>query len=232
MLYAINRVKKSRGREIMKVLVVGANGQIGKHLVSLIQESESLTARAMIREQEQASYFENLGAETAVVDLEDDIDAIAKAAKDVDAIVFTAGSGPHTGKDKTIMVDLDGAVKTIEAAKNANVKRFVMISSFDTTREAIQGASSSFAPYVIAKHYADEWLRDTNLDYTIIHPGALTNDKGTGKIEAASTVERGEVPREDIARVIAACLENGATIGKEFQVVGGATLVKDAIDSL
>lgn len=217
---------------MVKVLVVGANGQIGKHLVSLIQESESLTAKAMIREQEQASYFEKLGAETAVVDLEDDIDAIAKAAEDVDAVVFTAGSGPHTGKDKTIMVDLDGAVKTIEAAKVANVKRFVMISSFDTTREAIQEAPSSFAPYVIAKHYADEWLRDTDLDYTIIHPGALTNDKGTGKIEAASAVERGEVPREDIARVIAACLENEATIGKEFQVVGGSTSVKDAVDSL
>src|SRR5699024_446303 len=143
----------------------------------------------MIRDEEQASYFENLGAEPVVVDLEDDIDAIEKAAEDADAVVFTAGSGPHTGKDKTIMGDPDGAVKTIEAAKVANVKRFVMISSFDTTREDIQEASSSFAPYVIAKHYADEWLRDTELDYTIIHPGLLTNDNGTGNIRAGEKVE-------------------------------------------
>ncbi|MRG87558.1 SDR family oxidoreductase [Salinibacillus xinjiangensis] len=216
----------------MKVLVVGANGQIGKHLVSFIQESDSLDARAMIRKQEQASFFENLGAETAVVDLEDDIDAIAKAAEGVDAIVFTAGSGPHTGKDKTIMIDLDGAVKTIEAAKVAGVKRFVMVSSFDTTREAIQSAPESFAPYVAAKHYADEWLKRTDLDYTIVQPGALTNDEGKGQVQAAPRVDRGEVPREDVARVIVAALENEKTIGKQFQVVTGNTPIKEAVASV
>lgn len=181
----------------MKVLVVGANGQIGKHLVRFIQENDNLEARAMIRKQEQASFFEDLGAETAVVDLEDDIDTIAKAAEGVDVVVFTAGSGGHTGKDKTIMIDLDGAVKTIEAAKAADVKRFVMISSFDTTRNAIQEANENFAPYVVAKHYADEWLKATDLDYTIIHPGLLTNDEGTGMVNAAPEVSRDEVPRED-----------------------------------
>jgi len=216
----------------MKVLVVGANGQIGKQLVTFIQDSEKLEARAMIRQKEQGLFFENLGAETAVVDLEDDVDAIAKAAEGVDAIVFTAGSGPHTGKDKTIMIDLDGAVKTIEAAKAAGVKRFIMISSYDTTRKAIQESPSSFAPYVIAKHYADEWLRDTDLDYTIIHPGILTNDQGTGKVNAAPTVDRGEVPREDVAKVIVATLENDSTIGKEFQVVAGNDPVDEAIRSL
>jgi len=190
----------------MKVLVVGANGQIGKHLVSMIQASENLEAKAMIRKPEQASFFENVGAETVVVDLEDDTTPILKAVKGADAVVFTAGSGPHTGKDKTLLIDLDGAVKTIKATEIANVKRFIMISSFDTTRKAIQAASSSFAPYVVAKHYADEKLRDTNLDYTIIHPGRLTNDKGIGKVTAASTVERDTIPREDVASVILACL--------------------------
>src|SRR5699024_12641606 len=89
------------------------------------------------------------------------------------------GSVPHTGKDRTILVDLDGAVKSIEAAKRANVTRFTMISALDTTREAIQSASDSFAPYVVAKHYAHEWLRATDLQHTIIHPGRLTNDEGT-----------------------------------------------------
>ncbi|MGP4074930.1 SDR family oxidoreductase [Halobacillus sp. K22] len=216
----------------MKVLVVGANGQIGKHLVSTIQESDNLEAKAMIRKQEQASFFEDKGAETVVVDLEDDVETITKAAEGVDAIVFTAGSGPHTGPDKTVLIDLDGAVKTIEAAKAAGVKRYVMISSFDTTREAIQSAPSSFAPYVVAKHYADDWLRRTDLDHTIIHPGRLTNDEGTGQVEAASKVERGEVPREDVANVIAATLEDDSTIGKEFQVVSGTNMIKEAIKSL
>ncbi|SFB29201.1 NAD(P)H-binding [Lentibacillus halodurans] len=216
----------------MRILVVGANGQIGKHLVSFIEDSDSLEAKAMIRNAEQASFFEDLGAETAVVDLEQDIETIAAAADGIDAIVFTAGSGPNTGKDKTIMVDLDGAVKTIEAAKAAGVKRFIMVSSFDTRRKAIQEAPSSFAPYVAAKHYADEWLRGTDLDYTIIHPGLLTNDEGTGLIEAGSEVEMGEIPREDVANVIVASLENDTTIGKEFQVVGGTKRIKEAIDSM
>ncbi|WP_407270303.1 SDR family oxidoreductase [Radiobacillus sp. PE A8.2] len=216
----------------MKILVVGANGQIGKHLVGLIQDSENHTARAMIRKQEQASYFEQLGAETAVVDLEEGIEDIAKAADGVNAIVFTAGSGPHTGKDKTILIDLDGAVKTIEAAKLAKVKRFIMVSSFDTSREAIQAAPSAFAPYVAAKHYADEWLKATDLDYTIIHPGALTNEDGTGQVEVATEVERGEVPREDVAAVIFGSLDNNTTIGKEFQVVSGTSPLNEAVKSI
>ncbi|SHN30161.1 SDR family oxidoreductase [Gracilibacillus kekensis] len=216
----------------MKILVVGANGQIGKHLVKLIQENENLEAKAMIRKEEQASYFKDLGAEVAIVDLEDEIEEIAKAAEGVDAIVFTAGSGPKTGKDKTLMIDLDGAVKTIEAAKKANVKRYVMVSSFDTSREAIQSAPEAFAPYVVAKHYADDWLRNTNLDYTIVHPGGLTNDPGKNQVQLAEKVERGQVPREDVARVIVAALENDSTIGKAFQVVEGNTSVEDAIKSV
>ncbi|SEN72263.1 NAD(P)H-binding [Amphibacillus marinus] len=216
----------------MKVLIIGANGQIGKHLVKLMQETESIHAKAMIRKEEQAAYFNNLGAETVLVDLEGEIEQIAAAANDVDAIVFTAGSGPKTGKDKTIMVDLDGAVKTIEAAKVAGVQRYIMISSFDTTRTAIQEAPESFAPYVVAKHYADEWLRATNLDHTIIHPGMLTNDEGTGQVTLANTVEVGEVAREDIALVILETLKQDSTIGKEFQVVGGTTPIAEAIQSI
>ncbi len=216
----------------MKVLVVGANGQIGKHLVSMIQNSDNLEAKAMIRKQEQSAFFEDLGAETVLVDLEDDTSAIEKAFDDVDAVVFTAGSGSHTGPDKTMLIDLDGAVKTIKATQLAGVKRFIMISSFDTTREAIQAASSSFAPYVVAKHYADEKLRATDLDYTIIHPGLLTNDAGKGTVNAAPTVERDEVPREDVAHVILTCLEEVSTIGKEFQVVTGQKQIKDAIKAL
>lgn len=216
----------------MKVLVVGSNGQIGKHLVSLLQDSNNFEAKAMIRKQEQVSYFEDLGAETALVDLEGEIENIAKAAEGVDAVVFTAGSGGHTGKDKTVMIDLDGAVKTVEAAKQAGVKRFVMISSFDTRRKAIQEANESFAPYVAAKHYADEWLKNTDLDYTIIHPGYLTNDEGNGEVTFGTDVEAGKVPREDIARTIIASLENDSTVGKEFQVVGGDMSISEAIKSV
>ncbi|WP_182200934.1 SDR family oxidoreductase [Paraliobacillus salinarum] len=216
----------------MKILVVGANGQIGKHLVAKIQDTDGLQAKAMIRKQEQASYFKELGAESVLVDLEDGIEKIEEAAKDVDAVVFTAGSGPNTGKDKTILIDLDGAVKTIEATKRAGVNRFVMVSSFDTTREAIQSSPPSFSPYVVAKHYADEWLKRTDLAYTIIHPGRLTNDKGLGKVELGEKVERGEIPREDVAEVILEALQNEKTIRKGFQIVTGNKSIKDAVEDL
>ncbi|TGB01417.1 SDR family oxidoreductase [Halobacillus salinus] len=216
----------------MKVLVVGANGQVGKHLVKFIQETDDMEAKAMIRKEEQASYFKDLGAEPVIVDLEDDPENVAKAFDGVDAVVFTAGSGPNTGPDKTMMIDLDAAVKTIEAAKSKGVKRYVMVSSFDTTREAIQSAPESFAPYVAAKHYADDWLRRTDLDYTIVHPGGLTNDEGNGKVEAAETVARGEIAREDVARVLLETLKNKSTTGKEFQVVSGSTSIEDALKSL
>lgn len=216
----------------MKVLVIGANGQIGKQLVGMIQNSENLTAKAMIRHQEQATYFEELGAEVVLCDLEADTPVIAEAMKDVDAVVFTAGSGPHTGADKTLLIDLDGAVKTIKAAIASHVQRFIMVSSFDTTRQAIQEASASFAPYVVAKHYADEKLRATNLDYTIVHPGLLTNDTGIGTIEAAATVGRNEIPRADVASVLLACLQTDTTIGKEFQVVTGNKSIQEAVQAL
>mgnify|MGYP002510031240 CR=1 FL=1 len=216
----------------MRVLIVGANGQVGKHLITYMQNHEEIKAVAMIRDEAQADFFNKIGAETVVADLEDDVDAIAKAAAGCDAIVFTAGSGPHTGKDKTLLIDLDGAVKTMQAAEQANIKRYIMISSFDTRRAAIQEASDSFAPYVVAKHYADEWLRSTDLDYTIIHPGLLTNDEANGKITAASTVGRDEIPRQDVAKVILTCLEKNTTIGKEFQVVKGTIEIDEAIEKL
>ncbi|MFC4386218.1 SDR family oxidoreductase [Gracilibacillus marinus] len=216
----------------MNVLIVGANGQIGKHAVKLIANDDSMTAKAMIRKQEQAAYFHEQDVDTAIVDLEDSVDRIVHALEDIDAVVFAAGSGPKTGKDKTLMIDLDGAVKTIEAAKQSGVKRFILISSFDTSREAIQAANEDFAPYIVAKHYADEWLLASGLDYTIIHPGALTNDPGTGNVTLASKVERGEVPREDIAKVIYESLKHPSTIGKRFQVVTGDTAITKAIESV
>lgn len=216
----------------MKVLVIGANGQIGKHVISYLADHAYMQPKAMIRDQAQATFFKEKNVEYVVCDLEEDIPVMTEAAKGCDAIVFTAGSGPHTGKDKTLMVDLDGAIKTIEVAKKANIKRYVMISSFDTTRKAIQEASDSFAPYVVAKHYADEWLRDTDLDYTIIHPGALTNEAATGQVKLAEKVARDQIPRADVAKVIVAVLENDSTIGKEFQVVTGHQAIDEALGQL
>lgn len=214
----------------MNILVVGANGQIGKQLVKKIQDTNEHTAVAMIRKEEQRVQFEEQGAKTVLADLEGNMDQIAEAAKGVDAVVFTAGSGSHTGADKTMMVDLDGAIKTIEATKQAGVKRFVIVSAIGVHhREKWMG---SVPYYSAAKHYADIWLRESGLDYTIIRPGGLTNDEGTGKVKVAVDLERGSIPREDVATTILATLKNDHTIGKEFDMTSGETPIKDALSTL
>jgi len=215
---------------MMNILVVGANGQIGKQLVKKIQDTNKHTAVAMIRKEEQRAQFKEQGAKTVLADLEGSMDQIAEAAKGVDAVVFTAGSGSHTGADKTMMVDLDGAIKTIEATKQAGVNRFVIVSAIGVHhREKWMG---SVPYYSAAKHYADIWLRESGLDYTIIRPGGLTNDEGTGKVKVAVDLERGSIPREDVATTILATLENDHTIGKEFDMTSGETPIKDALSTL
>ncbi len=211
----------------MKIFVIGANGQIGRHLVKdLVEEGNEVVAG--IRKNSQASFFEELGATTAPLDLEyDDINDISEKIKDADKVVFTAGSGGHTGADQTIIIDLDGAVKSIEASKIAGTKHFVMVSSFDTRRSAFEG---DLKPYTIAKHYADEHLRNANIPYTIVHPGALTNDDAIGTVTLAEEVERGKIPRKDVATVLVEVLNNDEKIGQEFQVVSGNVEIKEAVD--
>ena len=92
--------------------------------------------------------------------------------KGFDKVIFSVGSGGNTGADKTIIVDLDGAVKTIEASKIAGVQRFIMVSTYDSRRQAFD-ASGDLKPYTIAKHYADEYLKQSGITYTIVHPGLL-----------------------------------------------------------
>ncbi|RKD25851.1 sugar epimerase [Ammoniphilus oxalaticus] len=212
----------------MKTLIIGANGQIGQLLVQKIQQTNGLTAVAMVRKEEQAATFKKQGVETVVVDLEHSVDQIAAAAKGVDAIVFTAGSGGHTGADKTMLVDLDGAIKSMEAAQQAGVKRYIMVSAIGVHH---RDKWLPRAPhYSAAKHYADRWLEQSGLDYTIVRPGPLTNDPGTGQVSIAVDLERASIPREDVAATIVAALKNNHTIGKSFDLVGGDTLIEDALN--
>ncbi|MDQ0337437.1 uncharacterized protein YbjT (DUF2867 family) [Caldalkalibacillus uzonensis] len=214
----------------MKVLVVGAKGQIGRHLVRLLSNSEEHDVRAMVRKEEQAVTFREQGVETVVANLEGSVEEIAKAAEGCEAIVFTAGSGSHTGADKTILVDLDGAVKTIEAAEQAEIKRFIMVSALSAhIREKWwEGIKHYFA----AKHYADRMLMSTQLNYTIIRPGALLNEPGTGKISAGEELERGSIPREDVAATIVATLNEEHTFRRGFDIISGETPIADALKNI
>ena len=214
----------------MKVLVVGANGQIGQHLIHLLKGSDTHSARAMVRKEEQVEKFKDMSVEAVLADLEGSVDDIVNAAEGCDAIVFAAGSGGNTGADKTILIDLDGAAKTIEAAEQAGVERFIMVSSMLSNDRDKWGDSMSY--YMAAKHHADKILERTDLNYTIIRPGMLNNEAGTGNVEIAKEQDIAEVPREDIAQTIYYALGMENTFKRSFDVVAGGTPIKDALNGI
>lgn len=208
----------------MKVFVIGAHGQIGKLLVAqLLDRGDEVVAG--IRDAKQRDFFEDQGAATQLFDLTEQPDEMAKVLAGVDAVVFSAGSGGKTGDDQTLLIDLDGAVKSMEATQKAGIKRFVIVSAMnaeDRTRwTAIQ-------PYYVAKHYADLYLKDeTSLDYTIIKPGVLTNDAGKGGLILDQT--KGKIAREDVAETIVSALHNDNTIKKEFAISERETPINEAV---
>ena len=212
---------------IMKVLVVGANGKIGRILVNKLQNDNDFQVRAMVRSVEQANELNERGVEAVVADLEGSVEQISKAMKGCDAVIFTAGSGSKTGPDKTLTVDLDGAVKTIEAAEANSIKRFVMVSALQANNR--ENWNMKIKPYYVAKHYADRILMNSDLQYTIVKPGGLLDGPGTGKIQVAEKLERGTIPREDVASTIIEVLREPKMIRQSFDLVSGDLTIKEAI---
>jgi uncharacterized protein YbjT (DUF2867 family) len=213
---------------MMQVLIAGANGKIGRHLLSYMAESEH-QARALIRDADQAPELLELGAfETVVGDLESDC---SRALQGCDAVVFTAGSGPHTGPDKTVAVDRDGAIRLIDAAEAAGVKRFLMVSSMRADQP--ETGPEHMQHYFHAKQQADNHLRASSLDYTIVRPGKLTEEAGLGWIEAAERLDHfGEIPREDVARALLETLTAEHTIRHGYDLLSGEQSISRAIAEL
>ena len=216
----------------MKVFVIGAHGKVARHFSDFVKDDSSIEEIAMIREESQSAYFKNKGIETVVLDLvKNSIDELATAMTGADVVLFSAGAG-GSGLDKTILVDLDGAIKAMTAAEQANIKRFVMVSTFRTGREAMS-QENDLQIYTIAKNYADEWLKNrTKLDWTIVHPGILVDTPGTGKVKVGMNLEVNEVPRQDIAQTLVEVIRDTNTIKKEFEVLSGDTDIKKAIQTL
>lgn len=212
----------------MHVFIAGANGQIGHHLLREMAGSEH-KARAMVRHVEQGPKLKQLGAaETVLGDLEKDCSA---AMKGCDVVVFAAGSGPDTGPDKTTAVDQDGAIRLIDSAKAIGIKRFIIVSSVGA--ENPEKGPEKLQHYLRAKHNADEHLKKSGLNYTIVRPGQLTNQEGTGKVSVNATQEdSSKIPRQDVARVLLEELDAGAGEDRIFYVVSGNTPVAEALGKL
>lgn len=214
------------------VAIAGGHGKIALLLGAILAERGDVV-RGLIRNPDQEDDLRAAGVEPVLCDLEGDGD-VAAAVRGVEAVVFAAGAGPGSGAARKATMDLGGAVRLIDAAKAEGVSRYLMVSAMGAADPPAEegGGDDVFGAYLRAKAGADEALRASGLEYTIVRPGGLTDDPGTGLVRIAERLDRGEVPRADVARVLAACLDLPGTAGRSFDLLGGETPIVDALSAL
>lgn len=212
-----------------RIAIVGGHGKIARLLIPLLVDAGHQPV-ALVRNPDYSAELEALGAEVGILDIEQDgAEAFAEAFTGADAVVFAAGGGPDGNIGRKRTVDLGGSLKSIKGAQAAGVTRFVQISAIAVDQPVRDDAESVWKAYVEAKRDADIALRDSDLDWTIIRPGGLTDDEPTGLVTLAETVERAQIPRADVAAVVAAALDEPATINRQWELVSGDAPIDDAI---
>jgi uncharacterized protein YbjT (DUF2867 family) len=214
---------------VSTVAIAGGHGKIAMLLGRTLAERGD-TVRGLIRNPDQADDLRAAGIEPVVCDLEGDGD-VAAAIRGADAVVFAAGAGPGSGDARKSTMDKGGAVKLVEAAKAVGVSRYLIVSSMGADKAPEDGAEG-FGAYLRAKFEADEAVRASGLDYTVVRPGGLTDDEGTGLVTVAESTGRGQIPRADVAAVFVACLDDPGTIGKSFDLITGDTPIPKALTAL
>jgi uncharacterized protein YbjT (DUF2867 family) len=212
---------------MMKIVIAGGHGKIALRLTRLLHERGD-HVRSLIRNPAHAGDIEAAGGEPVLCDLEqEDDDAVARATVDADAVVFAAGAGPGSGPERKWTMDYGGAVKLIAAAKANAVDRYVMVSSRGADADA--PGDDGFAVYLRAKGKADADLQASGLAYTIVRPGRLTDDPGSGHIRAGEHVGDGSISRDDVAAALAVSLHDAGLAGVTFEVVEGDTPIEQAL---
>ena len=215
----------------LKILVIGANGQLGRHLIHYILEGGDHQAKALLQNRAQSAYFSQKGIENFLYKSNDSIDTFIQAVQSVDALVIAEHSIHEI--EKETLAEIDDTIQLLEALKSTQVKRIIHISPFEVKKEDWILFPVYFRPLMIKNYYVNQWLRLSSLDYTIIHPGELNDKKGTGLVKVVeSDLNRGEISREDVAQVVLACLENDATIRKEFKVITGKVSISEAVNAV
>ncbi|MEO3768101.1 SDR family oxidoreductase [Streptomyces sp. B8F3] len=214
----------------MRIVIAGGHGQIALRLERLLAARGDEVA-GIIRRPEQADDLRAAGAEPVVCDLESaGVDEVARHLQGADAAVFAAGAGPGSGEARKDTVDRGAAVLFADAAVAAGVRRFVVVSSMGAGSEPPAGRDEVFAAYLRAKTAADAYVQARDgLDWTILRPGMLRNDAGTGLVNLAAKTGRSAVPRDDVAAVLVALLDEPGTVGLTLELVEGDTPVLDAV---
>lgn len=219
----------------MRVVIAGGHGQIALRLERLLTvRGDHVTG--LIRNPGQAADLADAGATAVVLDLERagtaEFEAdLARELDGADAVVFAAGAGPGSGIARKDTVDRGGAAVLAEAAQRAGVRRYLLVSSPGAGREPAPGTDEVFAAYLRAKSASEDDLRERDLDWTILRPGRLTNDAGTGLVTLAESVERGSVSRDDVAAVLVALLDRPDTGGLTLELVEGELPIDAALEA-
>src|SRR3954452_761229 len=209
----------------MDVAIAGGHGQIALQLGQLLTE-DGHRVRGIIRNPDQSGDLEALGMEPLIFDLEHD-DGLAAAIGGADAVVFAAGAGPGSGAERKLTMDRDGAVKLVDACRENGISRYVIVSSMGADANA--SGDEVFSVYLRAKGEADDAVRSSGLDYTVIRPGALTDEPGAGLIALGAELQRGSIPREDVAATLAFVLGAPNTIGKTLDLISGTIPIAEAV---
>lgn len=212
----------------MDVVVAGGHGQVALRLLELLA-ARGDRARGLIRNRDHATDLEQVGAEPVICDMEAE-DDLAPFVEGADAVVFAAGAGPGSGPERKKTVDLGAAVKLMEAAERRDIARYLMVSAIGAGDPG--SASPAMRPYQEAKAEADGRLVQSGLAWTIVRPGGLTNDPGSGRIRAGQDIGTGRIPRDDVAATLAAVLAAPNTIGVTFDVITGDVPIADAVAAL
>ncbi|MBB6175079.1 nucleoside-diphosphate-sugar epimerase [Nocardiopsis mwathae] len=218
----------------MRIVIAGGHGKIALRLERLLADRGD-TPVGLIRNPDHAADVTAAGAEPVVIDLEAaTATELTEKVMGADAVVFAAGAGPGSGAARKDTVDRAAARLLADAASLAGVRRYIMVSAIGVDDGPAPDAEPVWAAYVEAKRAADADLRERSLetDWTILRPGRLTDEPGSGKVRLAEKTGRAAVSRDDVAAVIVALLDEPATIGRVLELVDGETPVADAVAAL
>lgn len=212
-----------------RIAIVGGHGQVARQLIHLLRRADHDPV-ALVRNEDYREELASRGAEVRLLDIEHQgASEFGAAFAGCEAVVFAAGGGPDGNIDRKRTVDLEGSLKSIEGARAAGIRRFVQVSAIGVDDPLPADTGDVWRAYVEAKRDADAALRASDLDWTIIRPGRLTDDAGTGRVALGPDVLRGDVTRADVASVVAAVLDVPTSIGRQWNLVNGDVPVAEAV---
>jgi uncharacterized protein YbjT (DUF2867 family) len=216
----------------MRVVIAGGHGQIALRLTKLLA-GDGHEVVGLVRNADHEADITAAGGQAAVLDLESvDASAVAGVLAGADVAIFAAGAGPGSGKARKDTVDRGAAALFADAAEQAGVRRHLQVGSMGADRAPSLTDDEVFTVYLKAKWAAEEDLRSRDLDWTILRPGSLTNDPGTGQVKLADKTGNGRISRDDVALVLAGLCTTPAAIGRTLELVAGDTPVSEALKKL